>query len=123
MPEIQLGLLPGFAIARLNKLIGRQQAKYISMTGVKLSPEEAKEMGLILKVVAHEQLLQEAFALADELASKPQMAIRYAKSIYNRELGGDDLTYAKDVMPFLFLDEDTKEGVTAFREKRKPVFK
>ncbi|OUS12774.1 hypothetical protein A9Q89_05095 [Gammaproteobacteria bacterium 53_120_T64] len=123
VPEIQLGLLPGFAIARLNKLIGRQQAKYISMTGVRLSPEEAKEMGLILKVVPHEQLMAEAFALADELASKPQMAIRYAKSIYNRELGGDDLTYAKDVMPFLFLDEDTQEGVTAFREKRKPVFK
>ncbi len=123
VPEIQLGLLPGFAIARLNKLIGRQQAKYISMTGVKLSPEEAKEMGLILKVVPHEQLLQEAFALAEQLASKPQMAIRYAKSIYNRELGGDDLTYAKDVMPFLFLDDDTKEGVSAFREKRKPVFK
>ena len=71
----------------------------------------------------HEQLLAEAFALADEIASKPQMAIRYAKSIYNRELGGDDLTYAKDAMPFLFLDDDTKEGVTAFREKRKPVFK
>ena len=81
VPEIQLGLLPGFAIARLNKLIGRQQAKYISMTGVKLSPEEAKEMGLILKVVPHEQLLQEAFALAEQLASKPQKAIRYALSL------------------------------------------
>lgn len=123
VPEIQLGLLPGFAISRLNELVGRQMAKYLSMTGVTLSPEEAKDIGLVLKIVAHDQLLDEAFKLADQLASKPQMAIRYAKSIYNRELGGAAFVYAKDVMPFLFLDEDTKEGVTAFLEKRKPVFK
>ncbi|RLA46582.1 MAG: enoyl-CoA hydratase/isomerase family protein [Gammaproteobacteria bacterium] len=123
VPEIQLGLLPGFAIVRLAELVGRQMAKYLSMLGEPVSAQEAKELGLVLKVVPHEQLLEQAFALADKLASKPQMAIRYAKSVYNRELGGADVTYAKDVMPFLFLDEDTREGVTAFREKRKPEFK
>lgn len=80
-------------------------------------------MGLVLEVVPHADLLTTALALADKIASKPQMAIRYAKSVYNRELGGADITYAKDVMPFLFLDDDTREGVAAFREKRKPVFR
>ncbi len=71
----------------------------------------------------HDRFLEYAFELADKLASKPQMAIRYAKSTYNRHLGGEDVNYAKNVMPFLFLDEDTQEGVAAFREKRKPNFK
>ena len=123
VPEIQLGLLPGFAIVRLDKLVGRQMAKYMSMLGEPIAAQEAKELGLVLKVVPHDQLLEQAFVLADKLASKPRMAIRYAKSIYNRELGGEELTYAKDVMPFLFMDDDAIEGVTAFREKRKPTFK
>ena len=123
VPEIQLGLLPGFAIVRLAELVGRQMAKYLSMLGEPISAEEAKDLGLVLKVVPHDSLLEQAFQLAEKIASKPQMAIRYAKSVYNRELGGADITYAKDVMPFLFLDEDTREGVTAFREKRPPKFK
>ena len=123
VPEIQLGLLPGFAIVRLNELVGRQQAKYLSMLGEPMSAREAEELGLVLKVTPHDELLDQAFALAEKLASKPQMAIRYAKSIYNRDLGGADITYAKDSMPFLFMDDDAQEGVNAFREKRKPVFK
>lgn len=123
VPEIQLGLLPGFAIVRLAELVGRQRAKYLSMLGEPVSAQEAQAMGLVLEVVPHADLLSRALELADKLARKPQMAIRYAKSVYNRELGGADITYAKDVMPFLFLDDDTREGVSAFREKRKPVFR
>jgi len=123
VPEIQLGLLPGFAIVRLNELVGRQRAKYLSMLGEPISAQEAVTLGLALEVVPHDDLLPRALELAGKLAAKPQMAIRMAKSIYNRELGGAELRYAKDCMPFLFMDDDTIEGVSAFREKRKPVFK
>lgn len=123
VPEINLGLLPGFAIVRLAELVGRQQAKYLSMLGEPISAQRALELGLVLEVTAHDALLDRAFALADQLAHKPQLAIRYAKSVYNRGLGGEDVTYAKDVMPVLFLDDDTLEGVAAFRAKRPPVFK
>jgi len=123
VPEINLGLLPGFAIVRLAELVGRQQAKYLSMIGEPISPARAQELGLVLEVLPHDQLLDRALELAGQLAGKPQLAIRYAKSVYNRMLGGADITYAKDAMPILFLDEDTREGVAAFREKRKPVFR
>lgn len=123
VPEIQLGLLPGFAIVRLNELVGRQRAKYLSMLGEPVSAQEAVALGLALEMVPHENLLPRALELAEKLAQKPQMAIRMAKSIYNRELGGAELRYAKDCMPFLFMDDDTIEGVNAFREKRKPVFR
>lgn len=122
VPEIKLGLLPGFGIVRLNELVGRQMAKYLSMFGEPISAQEAHELGLVLRVVPNDQLLESALELAKKLASKPQMAIRYAKSIFNRELGGSDINYAKNVMPFLFLDDDAREGVTAFREKRNPKF-
>lgn len=123
VPEINLGLLPGFAIVRLAELVGRQQAKYLSMLGEPISAERARELGLVLEVLPHDKLLDRALELAGQLAGKPQLAIRYGKSVYNRMLGGADITYAKDTMPILFLDEDTREGVTAFREKRKPVFR
>jgi enoyl-CoA hydratase/carnithine racemase len=123
VPEINLGLLPGFAIVRLAELVGRQQAKYLSMIGEPISPERACELGLVLEVLPHDRLLDRALELAAQLAAKPQLAVRYAKSVYNRSLGGEDMTYAKDAMPILFLDEDTREGVAAFREKRKPVFR
>jgi 1,4-dihydroxy-2-naphthoyl-CoA synthase len=51
------------------------------------------------------------------------MALEMAKSFYNRGLGGDEMRYAVDSFPILFLTDDVKEGVAAFREKRKPEFK
>jgi len=122
VPEIQLGLLPGFAVVRLAEIVGRPKAKEMSMLGDPISAEEAVRLGIALRTVAPERLLEEALAMAERIASKPTMAVRMAKSFYNRGLGGDDLRAARDAFPFLFMTPDAREGVTAFREKRKPNF-
>jgi len=123
VPEIQLGLLPGFAVVRLHEIVGRAKAKELSMLGDPLSAEEARQLGIVLKVVPHDKLMDEAFAFAGRLAAQPRLAIAMAKSFYNRGLGGDEMRYAMDAFPFLFMHEDAREGITAFREKRKPKFK
>lgn len=122
VPEINLGLLPGFAIVRLHQIIGRSKSKEMTMTGEPISAEEALRLNLVSKVVPHERLMGEAMELASKIASKPAIAIRLAKSSINRMLGGEEIVYACDAMPSLFATEDTQEGIRAFLEKRKPVF-
>ena len=122
VPEIKLGLLPGFAVVRLADIVGRPKAKEMSILGEPISAEEAVRLGIALRTVAPERLMEEAMTMAETIASKPQMAVRMAKSFYNRGLGGDDLRAARDGFPFLFMTPDAREGVTAFREKRKPNF-
>ena len=122
VPEINLGLLPGFGIVRLHEIIGRSKSKEMMMTGVPISAEEALRLNLVSKVVPHEKLMEEAMAMAQSIAEKPALAISLAKSSVNREIGGEEVVYARDSMPFLFSTKDAREGITAFREKRKPVF-
>jgi enoyl-CoA hydratase len=122
LPEIKLGLLPGFAVVRLQDMVGRAKAKELSIMGDPISAEEACRLGLVLRVLPHGQLLSEAMAFADRVAAKPRLAVRMAKSFYNRGLGGDEMRHAIDGLPALFTHEDAREGVNAFREKREPKF-
>jgi enoyl-CoA hydratase len=115
VPEIKLGLLPGFAIVRLAEIVGRPKDNPISA-------EEAYRLGLVLRVVPHEKLMAEAMEFAEKIASKPRLAVRMAKSFYNRGLGGDEMRHAIDGFPLLFMHDDAREGIAAFREKRKPKF-
>lgn len=123
VPEINIGLLPGFAIVRLPQLIGAAKSKSMMMTGEPISAQEAYRLNMIEKVVPHDKLMEEAMALAEKIASKPVEAIQLGKSAVNREIGAADYAYAMDSMPFLFSTQDTKEGISAFLEKRKPNFK
>jgi enoyl-CoA hydratase/carnithine racemase len=122
VPEIKLGLLPAFAVVRLADIVGRAKAKEMSMLGDPVSAEEACRLGLVLRVVPHQSVLAEALAFAERIASKPRFAVQLAKSFYNRGLGGDEMRYAVDGFPLLFMHEDAREGVAAFREKREPKF-
>jgi enoyl-CoA hydratase/carnithine racemase len=72
--------------------------------------------------VPHAGMLADALAFANQIASKPRLAVRMAKSFYNRGLGGDDIRHAVDGFPLLFMHEDAREGVAAFREKCQPRF-
>ena len=64
VPEIKLGLLPGFAIVRLQDIVGRAKAKEMSMLGDPISAEEACRLGIVLRVVPHASMLADALAFA-----------------------------------------------------------
>lgn len=122
VPEIKLGLLPGFAIVRLHDMVGRAKAKEMSILGDPISADEAFRLGLVLRVVPHGDLLTDALAFAERIASKPKLAVQMAKSFYNRGLGGDEIRHAIDGFPLLFMHRDAQEGIAAFLEKREPKF-
>ncbi len=122
VPEIKLGLLPGFAIVRLQDIVGRAKAKEMSIFGDAVTAAEACQLGIALRVVPDDTLLPEAFAFAERIAAQPRLAVEMAKSFYNRGLGGDEMRHAIDGFPFLLMHADAREGIHAFLEKRKAVF-
>jgi len=125
-PEINLGLLPGYAGSqRLPRLVGRGRALELLLTGAQITAEEAWRIGLVNRVVPAAQLAAEARTLARTLASKPAVAVRY---ILDAVASGLDMSFAdaQDYEATLFglvaTTEDMREGTTAFIEKRKPTF-
>lgn len=123
VPEAAIGLVPGFGIIRLHQIVGRAKAKELAMTCDQISAEEALRIGLINKVVPHENLLDAAMEMAKKISSKAPLAIDLIKASVNRDLHGEEMAYAIDAITWLFMTEDAKEGMDAFLNKRKPVYK
>ena len=123
VPEAAIGLVPGFAILRLHQIIGRAKSKELAMTCDQISAEEALRIGLINKVVPHESLMDASMEMAGKILSKAPLAIELIKAAVNRELHGEELAYATEALGMLFKSEDAQEGMDAFLNKRKPVFK
>jgi len=126
-PEINLGLIPGYAGSqRLPRLVGRGRALELLLTGNQISAEEAHRIGLVNKVVPAASLQAEAKTLATLLASKAPVAVRY---ILEAVAGGLEMKFAdaQDYEATLFglvsTTEDMREGTKAFLEKRKAEFK
>ncbi|MBX6378251.1 MAG: enoyl-CoA hydratase/isomerase family protein, partial [Clostridia bacterium] len=110
VPEALVGLVPGFAILRLHRIVGPALAKELAFTGRRLKAEEAQRLGLVNRVVPHDRLLDEARGLAHEILRAAPLSVELAKSAFNRELGGPDITYAIDGMAHIFATEDLGEG-------------
>lgn len=126
LPEVGLGLFPGFGgTQRLPRLIGKAKAKEMIFTAKMISAQEALEMGLVNKVVPAEQLLDEAKAVANAIASKGQVAVKLAKGVINAGYDMDlrnGCALEANTFGVLFNTADQKEGCNAFVEKRPANF-
>jgi len=126
-PEINLGLIPGFGgTQRLPRLIGKNMAKEMILTGKMIPVDEAKMMGLVNKVCTQEALMDEVMKTAKTIVSKGKVSIRAAKEAINSGMNVDlatGCTIEIDAFALCMASDDAKEGTAAFLEKRKADFK
>lgn len=122
----KIGLIPdtgGTFI--LPRIVGLQRASALTMLAEKLSSQKALEWGLVYKVCDAASLIDDAFACARHLATLPTRGLGLTKRAFNRSLGIDlaaQLEYEEGVQREAGRTADYAEGVTAFIEKRKPIF-
>jgi enoyl-CoA hydratase/carnithine racemase len=117
---------PGGSTQRTTWLIGARKAKEIIFTGKRLSGKEAERIGLVNLSVPRDQLESAVNELAAQLAEKSPVALRIAKTLINRALQVDlSMSEELEIMAAIVnnTSEDYVEGMQAFDEKRKPVFK
>jgi enoyl-CoA hydratase len=126
-PEINLGIVPGYAgTQRLARIVGSGRALELLLTGDQVTAQEAHRLGLVNRVVPAADLMKEARALAATLASKAPVAVRYILEAVHKGLEMP-LPQAQIFEATLFglvaATEDMREGTAAFLQKRKPEFK
>jgi enoyl-CoA hydratase len=126
-PEINLGLIPGFGgTQRLAHRIGHAKARELILTGEMLDAKSALALGMLSQVVAPDQLMIAARALADKLAGKSAFALRQAKAALRAAATMEEdagLRFEQEAFGVVFASEDRVEGTTAFVAKRPPVWK
>lgn len=125
-PEVSLGISPGFGgTQRLARLIGAGRAKELLFTGDMIDAAEAYRIGLVNKLVASNEVLSTAKAMAEKIMLCAPVAVRLCKAAVNEGLDADIQTgvaYEAEVFGMCFATADQKEGMTAFLEKRKANF-
>jgi enoyl-CoA hydratase len=126
-PEINLGIIPGYAgTQRLARIVGKGRALELLLTGDQIPAAEALRLGLVNRVVPAAELMTEAKALAATLASKAPIAVRYILEAVNKGL---EMPFAQaqifeaTLFGLVASTGDMREGTAAFLEKRKPAFK
>jgi enoyl-CoA hydratase len=126
-PEINLGVIPGAGgTQRLTRAVGKVTAMEMVLNNRTLNAEEALDFGLVNRVVPVERYLDEALALAGEIAARAPLAIRLGKEAVNNAFEStlsDGLADERRAFYFLFASQDQKEGMQAFLEKRDAEWK
>ena len=126
-PEINLGLIPGYAgTQRLTRIVGRGRALELLLTGDQITAQEAHRLGLVNRVVPAADLMAEAKKLAATLAARAPVAVKYILEAVNK---GVEMPFAQaqvfeaTLFGLVASTEDMREGTKAFLEKRKAEFK
>jgi len=126
-PEINLGLIPGYAgTQRLSRLVGKGRALEMILTGAPIAAAEAQRIGLVNRVVPAADLLTEARNLASQLAASAPVAVRYIIEAVNRGFEmpfAEACRYEATLFGLVASTDDMREGTKAFLEKRKATFK
>jgi enoyl-CoA hydratase len=125
-PEINLGVIPGAGgTQRLTRAVGKAIAMEMVLNNRALTAQEALQHGLVNRVVPVERCLDEAVALASEVAVRAPLAVRFGKEAVNQAFEGslaEGLAAERRLFYFLFATQDQKEGMAAFIEKRPPAW-
>ena len=126
-PEILLGIIPGGGgTQRLARVIGKQRAMELVLTGRRIGAEEARSFGIVNSVAAKKEWLDTALELADVVARRPPLAVRFGKQAV---LAAEEmplsagLSQERRLYELAMATEDRVEGMHAFLEKRKPEFR
>jgi enoyl-CoA hydratase/carnithine racemase len=126
-PEITLGIIPGGGgTQRLARVIGKQRAMEVVLTGRRIDAQEALRLGLVNRVTGKKEWLDAALELAEVIARRPPIAARLAKQAV---LAAEETTltggleHERRLYELAMATEDRVEGMTAFIEKRRPEFK
>src|SRR5205807_277510 len=126
-PEINLGIIPGGGgTQRLTRLVGEGKAMELILTGEIINAHAAFNIGLVNMVVPAADLEAKTMEIANRIAEKSPIALRMAKEavkLASRSNLDEGLRREVDLFALCFSSEDKDEGVKAFLEKRKPVFK
>lgn len=128
LPEVTLGIIPGGGgTQRLARLVGKQKAMELILTGKRITAHEAAAMGIVNQVTGkRDDFREEATEMATVIARRPPVAVRLAKQAVNGAFedgmtGG--LAYERRLFELAMATDDRVEGMTAFIEKRPPEFK
>ncbi|WP_454806531.1 enoyl-CoA hydratase [Paraburkholderia fungorum] len=126
-PEIKLGIMPGAGgTQRLPRAVSKAKAMDLCLTARFMDAAEAERAGLVSRVIPAVSLLDEAVAAAATIAEFPLPAVMMVKESVNRAYEttlAEGVHFERRLFHSLFATEDQKEGMAAFVEKRKPVFK
>lgn len=122
-PEINLGIIPGAGGSqRLTRAVGKSKAMDMCLTGRMMDAEEAERSGLVSRIFPADELVDNAVAIAQEIASKSQVAATMVTEVVDRAYESslsEGVLFERRAFHALFATEDQKEGMAAFLEKRK----
>lgn len=126
-PEITIGTIPGAGgTQRLTRAVGKSKSMDMILTGRMMDADEAERAGLVSRIVPAADLVAEAMKTAAKIASLSRPSIMMAKEAVNRAFEttlSEGVRFERRLFHSTFATEDQKEGMAAFAEKRKPVFK